>query len=202
MAKLHSNELEKAQAKYAQEFWQAKLDKLPAKYSKDPQRLLGKVTTDSTDDTTVETTPAQNWLTDEALQMIKDLQDQVNKLKSQNEKKDPKAEYDWPKLYSYKLRNGKAVLGYTSKKINPSYWFTHKNAIWQVVSNQAISLVLYNFQTRQVEEWETVVEVNQFNLNSERSEKVRANKTDVNWKVWYTFNVEGHEFTVLESIVN
>ena len=90
--------------------------------------------------------------------------------------------YSWPREYSYKLWWGVPVLSYKSFKKDPTKDLMYKDKFGQWTSNHYLKLTLAN-------EKEVDVEVNEFNRDFERSEKMLAEKcTDNRW------NLLGYEF--------
>lgn len=90
--------------------------------------------------------------------------------------------YDWPREYSYKLWWGIPVLSYKSFKKDPTKDLMYKDQFGQWKSNHYLRLTLAN-------EKEVEVEVNEFNRDYERGEKMRAEKCTDN-----RGNLLGYEF--------
>lgn len=106
--------------------------------------------------------------------------------------------YDWPREYSYKLWWGIPVLSYKSFKKDPTKDLMFKDQFWQWKSNHYLKLTLAN-------EKEVEVEVNEFNRDYERSEKMRAEKcTDNRWHLLgYEFETEDRwKIIVAENMIN
>lgn len=94
--------------------------------------------------------------------------------------------YDWPREYSYKLWWGIPVLSYKSFKKDPTKDLMYKDQFGQRKSNHYLRLTLAN-------EKEIEVEVNEFNRDFERSEKMKAEKCTDN-----RGNLLGYEFDTLD----
>lgn len=205
---LNPNGLSEAQEKYIQEFWQEKFEKLPPKYGKDDVWLSSKLWNAEWESTAVaptvkvsspEPTPTGN---DELMKLVQSLSEKVKQLEEKNENpfKKWKEKYQWPRTYSYKTWKWMPVLSYTSYQKDPSYWYTYTNQVTgKLVSNHWLKLKLFN-------NWEIVeedVEVNQFNNNFIRSEKLNAQViSDWSNVSSFVFNIDWKEFSVLPSVIN
>lgn len=106
--------------------------------------------------------------------------------------------YDWPRKFNYKLWWGKPVLSYKSFKKDPTKDLVFKDQFWQWKSNHYLKLTL-------ADNSEVEVEVNEFNRDYERSEKVYAEKvTDTRGHVLgYEFDTEEYgKIIVNENMIN
>ena len=106
--------------------------------------------------------------------------------------------YDWPREYSYKLWWGVPALSYKSFKKDPTKDLMYKDKFGQRTSNHYLKIELANWK-------EVEVEVNEFNRDFTRSEKMRAEKcTDNRWNLLgYEFDTEDWwKFIVSENMIN
>ena len=105
--------------------------------------------------------------------------------------------YEWPRHYSYKMWAGVPVLGYTSKRKDPSKDLAFKNQFWELQSNHYLVLQLANWETEEVE-------VNEFNASFARSDKLPAKVvTNEDGSICYWFKEAEHwEFLVNNNIIN
>jgi len=106
--------------------------------------------------------------------------------------------YDWPRAYSYKLWWGVPVLSYKSFKKDPTKDLIFKDQFNQYKSNHYLKLTLADWN-------EVEVEVNEFNRDYERSDKMLAEKcTDNRWNLlWYEFDTpQWWKIIVSENMIN
>lgn len=128
---------------------------------------------------------------------LESIMGRLEELEGGEKEKDPKARYEWPRKYGYKLRNGEAVCSYTSVKRDPRRWRRYKNEHGHYVSNQDMVLKLGNWK-------EEKVEAESFLSDFERSEKTEASVIHTkDWQVKYAFEDTPHgSFEVLDQVIN
>ena len=106
--------------------------------------------------------------------------------------------YDWPRKYSYKLWWGIPALSYKSFKKDPTKDLMYKDKFGQRTSNHYLKIELANWK-------EVEVEVNEFNRDFTRSEKMEAEKcTDNRWNLLgYEFDTDDWwKIIVAENMIN
>ncbi len=105
------------------------------------------------------------------LARLDSLEAENQKLKAQvnpeNKFSKAKEKYQWPWNYSYKLWGEVPVLSYKSIKKDKTKDFTYKNHLWVLINNHFLALTLADEKTIEVD-------VNEFNLNCQKSEKLPA----------------------------
>ena len=151
----------------------------------------------------IETSPTEIKTENKDLSTILERLDRLEKenaeLKETKENPFTKAKkkYEWPRHYSYKIWAWVPVLGYVSKRKDPSKDLAYKNQFWELQSNHYLVLSLANWKTEEVE-------VNEFNSSCVRSEKLPAKVvTNEDGSTCYWFKTkEFWEFIVNQNIIN
>ena len=106
--------------------------------------------------------------------------------------------YSWPRKYNYKLWWGIPVLSYKSFKKDPTKDLMYKDQFWQWKSNHYLKLALADGN-------EVEVEVNEFNRDYNRSEKLFAEKVTDNRGNVLGFEFDTEDFgkiIVAENMIN
>ena len=150
--------------------------------------------------TTQESAPQNVDLTS-VLVRLDSLEAENQKLKAQvnpeNKFSKAKEKYQWPWNYSYKLWWEVPVLSYKSFKKDKTKDFTYKNHLWILTNNHYLELTLADNTTAEVD-------VNEFNLNCQKSEKLPAEQiSDGVTVTGYKFKDSQYwEFIVSSKIIN
>ena len=151
--------------------------------------------------TTQESATTQNVDLTYVLARLDSLEAENQKLKAQvnpeNKFSKSKEKYQWPWNYSYKLWWEVPVLSYKSIKKDKTKDFTYKNHLWVLMNNHFLDLTLAD--------WTNIeVDVNEFNLNCQKSDKLPAEPiSDGVTVTGYKFNVSPYwEFIVSKSLIN
>lgn len=135
------------------------------------------------------------------LARLDSLEAENQKLKAQvnpeNKFSKAKEKYQWPWNYSYKLWGEVPVLSYKSIKKDKTKDFTYKNHLWVLINNHFLALTLADEKTIEVD-------VNEFNLNCQKSEKLPAEPiSDGVTVTGYKFKDSQYwEFIVSKSLIN
>ena len=126
--------------------------------------------------------------------LIAKLTSQVN---PENKFSKAKDKYQWPWNYSYKLWGEVPVLSYKSIKKDKTKDFTYKNHLWVLTNNHFLALTLADEKTIEVD-------VNEFNLNCQKSEKLPAEPiTDGVTVTGYKYKDSTYgEFIVSAKLIN
>jgi hypothetical protein len=135
------------------------------------------------------------------LARLDSLEAENQKLKAQvnpeNKFSKAKEKYQWPWNYSYKLWGDVPVLSYKSIKKDKTKDFTYKNHLWVLINNHFLDLKLADDSSIEVD-------VNEFNLNCQKSEKLPAEPiSDGVTITGYKFNIHPYgECIVSSSLIN
>ena len=163
-----------------------------------------------TENNVVETTNQVEWKNSDMsaiLERLEKLEKEGAELRRENEELKKgnmnvfvswKEVYDGPRKYNYKLWWGIPVLGYKSFKKDPTKDLMYKDQFWQRKSNHYLKLDLAD--KTQVE-----VEVNEFNRDYTRSEKLFAEKVTDNRGNLLGFEFDTDDYwkiIVAENVIN
>lgn len=152
--------------------------------------------------------PDQNVL----LQQLQLMQEQMAKMqekidksesKEENKYKKAKEKYNWPRNYNFTLYGWFPVLSYKSVKDKPFMDWIYRNEYGKQVSNHILELTLGALDERG-QQRVVRAEVNEFNMNSQKSPKMPAEPIgNPNNPSWFKFVTEEFgEFIVSSNIIN